>query len=110
MALLVIVHSLRDFTPSRHRRVSTSLCVATARWPERSRASNGEFSPRNRLEPAPDSNERGRGDEPPTPKGKEANWIETTPGKGWFSLVCLYSPTKAWYDNTWRPGEIELIN
>jgi hypothetical protein len=30
-------------------------------------------------------------------------------GKGWFSLLRLYSPTEAWYDKTWRPGEIELV-
>ena len=47
---------------------------------------------------------------PKAPKGKEANWIQTVPGKGWFSLLRLYSPTEAWYDKTWRPGEIELVN
>jgi hypothetical protein len=43
------------------------------------------------------------------PKGKEANWIETVPNKGWFCLLRLYSPTEAWFDKTWRPGEIELV-
>ena len=43
------------------------------------------------------------------PAGKEANWIQTVPGKGWFSVLRLYSPTEAWYDKTWRPGEIELV-
>lgn len=46
---------------------------------------------------------------PKAPKGKAANWIQTVPGKGWFSLLRLYSPTEAWYDKTWRPGEIELV-
>jgi hypothetical protein len=46
---------------------------------------------------------------PKAPKGKEANWIQTVPGKGWLSLLRLYSPTEAWYDKTWRPGEIELV-
>jgi hypothetical protein len=46
---------------------------------------------------------------PKAPAGKEANWIQTVSGKGWFSLLRLYSPTKAWYDKTWRPGEIELV-
>jgi hypothetical protein len=45
---------------------------------------------------------------PQAPAGKEANWIQTVPGKGWFSLLRLYSPTEAWFDQTWRPGEIEL--
>ena len=46
---------------------------------------------------------------PKAPAGKEANWIQTVPGKGWFSVLRLYSPTEAWYDKTWRPGEIELV-
>jgi len=46
---------------------------------------------------------------PQAPAGKEANWIQTVPNKGWFSLLRLYSPTEAWYDKTWRPGEIELV-
>jgi hypothetical protein len=46
---------------------------------------------------------------PKAPAGKEANWIQTVPGKGWFCLLRLYSPTEAWFDKTWRPGEIELV-
>ena len=46
---------------------------------------------------------------PKAPEGKEANWIQTVPEKGWFCLLRLYSPTEAWYDKTWRPGEIELV-
>jgi hypothetical protein len=46
---------------------------------------------------------------PKAPAGKEANWIQTVPGKGWFSVLRLYSPTEAWFDKTWRPGEIELV-
>ena len=46
---------------------------------------------------------------PNAPKGKEANWIQTVPKKGWFCLLRLYSPTEPWFDKTWRPGEIELV-
>ena len=46
---------------------------------------------------------------PEAPAGKEANWIQTVPGKGWFCVLRLYSPTEAWFDKTWRPGEIELL-
>jgi hypothetical protein len=46
---------------------------------------------------------------PKAPAGKEANWLQTVPGKGWFSVLRLYSPTEAWFDKTWRPGEIELV-
>jgi hypothetical protein len=43
------------------------------------------------------------------PKGKEANWTETVPGKGWFTLFRVYGPLEPWFDRTWKPGEIELV-
>jgi hypothetical protein len=46
---------------------------------------------------------------PEAPEGSENNWIQTVPGKGWFVILRLYSPGEAWFDKTWRPGEIELI-
>jgi hypothetical protein len=46
---------------------------------------------------------------PTAPEGKEGNWIQTVPGKGWFSLLRLYSPTEAWYEREWLPGEFELV-
>jgi len=46
---------------------------------------------------------------PEAPEGKEANWIDTVPGKGWFACLRLYGPLEPWFDKTWRPGEIELI-
>jgi hypothetical protein len=46
---------------------------------------------------------------PKAPKGKESNWIQTVPKKGWFVLLRLYSPTEPWFDKTWRPGDIELV-
>ena len=46
---------------------------------------------------------------PEAPAGKEANWLQTVPKKGWFLVLRLYSPTEAWFDKTWRPGEIELV-
>jgi len=45
---------------------------------------------------------------PKAPEGKEANWIETRPGKGWFVIFRLYGPLEPWFDKTWRPGEITL--
>jgi hypothetical protein len=39
----------------------------------------------------------------------ESNWIQTVSGKGWFCLLLLYSPTEAWYEGKWLPGEIELV-
>lgn len=46
---------------------------------------------------------------PEAPAGQEDNWIQTAPGKGWFVILRLYGPLEAWFDQTWRPGEIEEI-
>lgn len=43
------------------------------------------------------------------PSGKESNWIQTVPGKGWWALLRLYGPLEPWFEKTWRPGEIELV-
>jgi hypothetical protein len=45
---------------------------------------------------------------PKPPKGKESNWIQTVPKKGWYTILRLYGPLQPWFDKTWRPGEIEL--
>jgi len=44
---------------------------------------------------------------PEAPEGLEENWIETVPGKGWFIALRLYGPLESWFDQTWRPGEIQ---
>ena len=46
---------------------------------------------------------------PKAPAGKEANWTQTVPGKGWLVLLRLYGPGEAWFDQTWRPGEFEQV-
>jgi len=47
---------------------------------------------------------------PEKPEGaKDGNWIQTIPGKGWFALLRFYSPTTAFFDKTWRPGEIQEV-
>jgi len=46
---------------------------------------------------------------PKAPAGKEANWTQTVPSKGWFTLFRLYGPLEPWFDKTWRPGEFELV-
>jgi len=45
----------------------------------------------------------------PTP-GFESNWVQTIPGKSWFTILRMYSPLKAWIDQTWRPSEIIKTN
>jgi hypothetical protein len=47
---------------------------------------------------------------PEPPAGMEHNWVPTMPGKGWFTILRLYGPLEPWFDKTWRPGEIELVD
>ena len=37
------------------------------------------------------------------------NWIQTVPGKGWFIILRLYSPLEPFFDKSWRPSEIEMV-
>nr|WP_319392131.1 DUF1254 domain-containing protein [uncultured Desulfobacter sp.] len=46
---------------------------------------------------------------PNAPKGNKNNWIETVPEKSWFPILRLYGPLEPWFDKTWRPGEVELV-
>ena len=46
---------------------------------------------------------------PKAPKGAENNWVQTVPDKSWFVILRMYSPLKPWIDQTWRPGEVELV-
>ncbi|HEV2804276.1 MAG TPA: DUF1254 domain-containing protein [Chthoniobacterales bacterium] len=46
---------------------------------------------------------------PTAPAGREANWLQTIPGKGWNPMLRLYGPLDSWFDKNWRPGEIELV-
>lgn len=40
---------------------------------------------------------------------KEGTWIQTTPNKGWFTILRLYSPLESFFTRQWRAGEIELM-
>jgi hypothetical protein len=46
---------------------------------------------------------------PNAPAGKESNWVQTIPGKGWNTLLRLYGPLEPWFDKTWQPGEFEQV-
>lgn len=47
---------------------------------------------------------------PNVPDGvDESNWIQTVPGKGWFAILRLYGPLDAWFDKTWKPGDIQRV-
>ena len=43
------------------------------------------------------------------PAGHEKNWLQTIPGKSWFVAFRVYGPEQAWIDQTWRPGDLELV-
>jgi hypothetical protein len=48
---------------------------------------------------------------PEQPEGvARGNWIQTDPKKGWFTILRLYSPLPSFFDKSWRPSEIELVN
>ncbi|MDA8486269.1 DUF1254 domain-containing protein [Pseudomonas resinovorans] len=46
---------------------------------------------------------------PRAPAGRESNWIQTVPGKGWYSLFRLYGPLAPWFDQSWRLNEVEEV-
>ena len=47
---------------------------------------------------------------PTLPEGVQpGNWIQTVPGKGWNTILRLYSPLEPFFLKTWRPSEIELV-
>lgn len=46
---------------------------------------------------------------PEAPEGKEGNWIQTMSGKSFSTILRLYGPLEPWFDKTWRPGDLELI-
>ncbi len=40
------------------------------------------------------------------PEGKEANWVQTNPDKGWFAYFRFYGPTEAFFDKSWAAPDI----
>ncbi len=46
---------------------------------------------------------------PTGPAGHEANWVRTVPAKGWNVIFRVYGPLQPWFDKTWKPGEITLL-
>ena len=47
---------------------------------------------------------------PKQPEGvKRGNWIQTVAGKGWFTILRLYSPLEPFFTKMWRPSEIVLV-
>jgi hypothetical protein len=43
------------------------------------------------------------------PKGLEANWIETVPGKGFYPMFRIYAPKAGLFDGTWKLPDVEVM-
>ena len=46
---------------------------------------------------------------PSAPPGKEDQWIQTAPGRGWFTYFRIFGPQKPAFDGTWKPGDFEEV-
>jgi hypothetical protein len=47
---------------------------------------------------------------PQLPEGVQpGNWIQTVPGRGWNTILRLYSPLEPFFTKQWRPSEIVLV-
>jgi hypothetical protein len=44
---------------------------------------------------------------PKAPAGKVGNWVQTVPGRHWFAYFRLYGPTEAYFDRSWKLGNLE---
>jgi hypothetical protein len=43
---------------------------------------------------------------PTAPPGQESNWVQTIPGQHWFSYFRFYGPLQAYFDRSWKLGDI----
>ncbi|MCP3417209.1 DUF1254 domain-containing protein [Bradyrhizobium brasilense] len=46
---------------------------------------------------------------PKAPAGHESNWVQTRPGKSWQVILRLYAPLQPWFDQSWKPGDVEVV-
>jgi hypothetical protein len=46
---------------------------------------------------------------PDAPPGREANWIQTIPGRHWFSYFRFYGPLESYFDRSWKLGDITPV-
>ena len=75
----------------------------------RSLLQNGQPKPSISTYDQPDVNPDGSVDisfGPRAPKGKEKNWVQTVPGRGWFTILRLYGPLEPFFEQTWKPDDI----
>jgi hypothetical protein len=43
------------------------------------------------------------------PAGREDEWIEMIPGKGWFVYFRIYGPVSPAFDGSRKPGDFEEL-
>ena len=43
---------------------------------------------------------------PQAPAQGETNWVQTIPGRHWFAYFRFYGPLEAYFDRTWKLGDI----
>ena len=46
---------------------------------------------------------------PKAPKGMESNWVQSLPGKSWFSYFRLYGPTEPFFNRSWVLNDFEEV-
>lgn len=46
---------------------------------------------------------------PKAPKGKEANWLPTALGRGFFAILRLYGPGETAINYSWKPGDLVKV-
>jgi len=78
-------------TPQKYPRAGSQSYPTPAAKPNKDGSTTVYFAPEQ-----PDGVQRG-------------NWIQTMPGKGWFTILRLYSPLEPFFEKTWRPSEIEEV-
>ena len=96
--------------------LSSSCCKQHRRFCERTKQNGNPHSAKSQVPSAP-VKESSRTlttrmtsiSDPKRPQGKRNNWIQAVSGRGWNMLFRLYGPLEPWFDKTWRPGEVKLI-
>lgn len=46
---------------------------------------------------------------PKAPVGHKGNWVQTLPGKSFFTMFRLYGPLESWMDKSWKIGDFEQV-
>jgi hypothetical protein len=44
---------------------------------------------------------------PEQPAGADGRWIQTLPGRGWFTYFRIYGPGATAFDGSWKPGDMQ---